>query len=221
MIINGMNAQNTYGATLMDGYRYTPPEVSGSHFKGRKTTFFQMLEAEVGMGKLHMPIAFYGEDLKSVTARKSAFDALIYPKVEIELEDGFMYTSILNKIGEAEYVGENVIKSTYEFSTLRHTALVEKTGNTIDCDFTYPYVACSIKVKVSANAESYQLGPVTFFDVEAGHILEVDGIDGRILVNGAPGAQFAEWIEFPVLVPGKNAIECKDEVTVRYYPTYM
>lgn len=221
MLINGINILDTYGAILTDGYKYTPPEVSISHFKGRRTSFYQLLECEAEMGKLNIPIVFKGDGLRSITERKSSFDALIYPKVEIQLEDGFMYTSILSKIGDAQYIGRNAIKSIYEFRTLRHKPMVETRGNELFCDFTYPYVACDIEVTVGADATNYVVGTVTFPSVTAGQKLEIDGINGRILVNGAPGAQFAEWIEFPTLVPGENNIECADIVTVRYYPTYM
>ena len=145
MLINGINILNTYGAILTDGYKYTPPEVSISHFKGRRTSFYQLLESEAEMGKLHIPIVFKGNGIRSVTERKSSFDALIYPKVEIQLEDGFMYTSILSNIGDAQYIGRNAIKSTYEFRTLRHKPMVETKGNELFCDFTYPYVACDIE----------------------------------------------------------------------------
>lgn len=221
MLINGINVKDAYGAILTDGYRYTPPEVSSSHFKGRKSSFYQILESEVGMAKITMPITFYGADLRETTVRKTSFDALIYPKIEIELEDGFMYSAILKKIGDANYVGKNAIKSTYEFHVLRHAPLVEHVGNRIFCDFTYPYAACDIKITVGADATNYYVGSVKFPSVKAGQTIEIDGLNGRILVNGAPGAQYAEWIEFPVLVPGENNIECVDVVTISYYPVFM
>lgn len=221
MLVNGINVKDAYGAILTDGYRYTPPEISTSYFKGRKTSFFQMLESAVDVGKMVMPITFHGNGLRDVTLKKTAFDALIYPKAEIQLEDGFMYTAILNKIGDASYVGKTAIKSNYEFSVIRHTGYVEMQGNEVFCEFTYPYVACRLKTVVEKDTAKYQLGTVAFENIKAGQILEVDGINGRILVDGAPGAQYADWLEFPILVPGKNNIVCNDTVTIGYYPIYM
>ena len=177
MLVNGINVRNTYGAILTDGYKYTPPEISSSYFKGRKTSFFQLLESETEIGKLSMPIVFQGEDLRTTTTRKSAFDALICTKVEIELEDGFMYTAILTKIGDADYIGKRAIKSTYEFVALRHLPLVEKEGNNIICESNYPYTTCNISVTVSEDATDYVVGSVAFPSVTAGQVLEIDGIN--------------------------------------------
>ena len=47
------------------------------------------------------------------------------------------------------------------------------------------------------------------------------GINKRILRNGAPGAAGVEWINFPYLTPGENAVTAADPVTVQFYPCYM
>ena len=48
-----------------------------------------------------------------------------------------------------------------------------------------------------------------------------DGIDKRVLINGAPGAQRCEFLSFPSLVPGENRFDTPDPVTVAYYPAYL
>ena len=49
----------------------------------------------------------------------------------------------------------------------------------------------------------------------------IDGIDKRILRNGAPGAANVNWTQFPALTPGENNIVCADAVTVEFYPTFL
>ena len=89
------------------------------------------------------------------------------------------------------------------------------------CISTVPETDCILSVTVSEAADTYALGGATFLDVQAGEQLVFDGINKRILRNGAPGAANVEWINFPSVVPGENSFTALDPVTVQYYPTYL
>ena len=62
---------------------------------------------------------------------------------------------------------------------------------------------------------------VTITGVTAGDVLVVDGIEGRILQNGAPCAGNMSFLHLPALVPGENVFSCPEVLTVEYYPTYI
>ena len=89
------------------------------------------------------------------------------------------------------------------------------------CDSTVPFTDVILSATVGKSSEAYQLGTVTFNNVAAGDTLTVDGINKRILVNGAPGAQKATWIKFPSLTPGQNIINCVDSITAEFQPIYF
>ena len=84
-----------------------------------------------------------------------------------------------------------------------------------------PYTDCRLTVKASQASETYELGGAVFQNVQAGDVLCFDGIDKRVLINGAPGAQRCEFLRFPSLVPGENSFDTPDPVTVAYYPAYL
>lgn len=84
-----------------------------------------------------------------------------------------------------------------------------------------PYTDCSLTVTVGASAESYTLGDAVFSNVSQGDVLCFDGINKRVLINGAPGAQDCTFLSFPSLVPGQNTFTAPDPITVEYYPAYL
>lgn len=145
----------------------------------------------------------------------------ILGKSEVELDDGFLYSVVLTDIGQASYPSPQLLEVEYTFTGVRHGEYVVTDGNVVNCDSTLPYTDCILTVTAIADRTNYKVGTVTFLEVTAGEVLVVDGINGRILVDGAPAAERAEWTEFPKLVPGVNEIVCDDALTVEFYPVFF
>lgn len=210
-----------FGGKLKMDYTYTPPEISSEYFKGRRRSGFTLLESSYDLASLSLPIVFQGEDRNDVALKKSKFEAEIFGRSDIILSDDFRYFAILDSIGEASYPSEQLAEVTYNFKCIRHGKYREIQKNTVYCESTLPDTDCILSTMVSATGKNYKIGTMTFPSVTKGERLTVDGINKRILVNGAPAANRAEWIKFPSLVPGKNNIVCQDQLTVGYYPVFF
>lgn len=211
-----------YHGKLKDGWQVKGVEItdiSYSHMRNRST--LQYHDTELGLKKITFTVDFTGPDEHTIVLRKSLFDAEICGKSEIVLPDGFMYSAVCTVLGEEVFHGRELIEAAYELFGIRHGPYQKVTGNTVYCESTLPKTDCILTVTVKKTQSNYKVGSVTFPAVSVGEKLCVDGITKRILVNGVPAAQLAEWLEFPYLVPGINNITCPDTVTVEYYPAYF
>lgn len=222
MYINGVPISR-YGAKLLADYTVGSTPLTTDYYKPRSGSGYVFLGVQQGLRPIALNFDLYGKDFNDCSLKKSAMDALASSgKVELYLPDGFLYTSILQSAGDQINVMPGVISFSYSFLGIRH----EKEQKVITSGFilargTMPKMDCCLTAVVSADTEVYQLGEAMFYSVLARDILTFDGIDKRILINGAPGAQKCEWIHFPYLVPGENIIICQDPVTVRYAPAYI
>lgn len=210
-----------FGGKLKDTYTYTPPVISAEYFLGRKRSNFVLLDSSHEMGKLTLPIVFEGESRKDVALKKSNFEKELFGRCDIGLPDEFSYFAFLENIGTPSFPSEQMIESTYDLKCIRHGWKQTVESETVYCESTLPNTDCIISVTVLKDSSEYQVGSVKFLNVKAGEKLVVDGMDKRILVNGAPTANRAEWIRFPSLVPGANHIVCQDPVKVEFYPVYF
>lgn len=210
-----------FGGKLKMDYTYTPPEISNEYFKGRRRSGFVVLDSSYELGSLSLPIVFSGANRNDAALKKSKFESEAFGRSDIILGDEFMYFAFLESIGESSYPSDQLIEVTYEFKCIRHGKYREVKKNTVYCESTLPNTDCILAVIVGQNGTNYKVGTVTFPSVTRGEKLTVDGINKRILVNGAPAANRAEWTVFPSLVPGTNNIACKDTLKVSYYPVYF
>lgn len=210
-----------FGGKLKAEYTYTPPEISSEYFKGRKRSGFVLLESSHDLGKLSLPIVFQGKNRHDVALKKSKFESEIFGRSDINLLDGYGYFAFLNAIGESTFPAEWMIETTYDFRCIRHGKYKKIAKNTVYCESTLPYTDCALDVIVGSDGTNYQVGTVTFSTVKKGEKISVDGINKRILINGAPAADRADWRSFPSLLPGENNFTCKDLLTVGYYPVYF
>lgn len=210
-----------FGGNLKNEYTYTPPQISADSFKGRKSSSFVLLNTAIGFGILTLPMIFEGTDRYNVTIKKSKFDQAILGKHVLTMDDGFLYDVYLDEFGGAAYPNECMIECEYTVPAIRRGKDVTVTGNTVFCDSTAPETDCILTATVGQTGENYEIGTVTFPEVTAGEIITVDGINKRILVNGAPAADRAEWTWFPSLSPGINHITCQDTLTVQFHPVYL
>ncbi|WP_195397734.1 MULTISPECIES: hypothetical protein [Holdemania] len=208
-----------FGAHLTMDYTVGGYEVDSSAFMGRKRSTFVLLNHTTGFKEIVVPIVF---DKKPVTVNKDRFEALAFSgKVELEMDDGQLFTAYLSEIGETTYIHPDLIESEYVFIGVRHGRKRTVHANTLFCESTLPWTDCILTVTVGKTGKNYQIGPVVFPSVTSGQVLVVDGINKRILANGAPAAELAEWTVLPSLSPGLNAIDCADPLTVEYYPAYF
>lgn len=209
-----------YGAKLRDDYKISAAPLENAYFQGVKRSGFVLLSQVPGLKSLQLSIVFFGKDRREIDFRKSVFDGKLMGTLELYL-DGYYYTVICNEIGDGAYQGECLMECEYEFTGYKHGKLVEVISNEVWCESTAPYTDCTLEVVTKSDVANYVLGTVTFLNVTVGEVLTVDGINKRILVNGIPAAERAEWIEFPSLSPGKNYIQCNDVPTVTFYPVYQ
>lgn len=210
-----------YGGQLRMEYKVSGYNLETSAFKGRKRSSFVLLNNIVGFQTLSLPVVFEGKSRDDVTLKKSMFDMLAFGKNELIMDDGFLYTAYLSNIGDASYPAPELIEVDYTFIGVRHGPKVIATGNTINCESTLPNTDCILKATVGSTGTNYRVGTVVFPQVTQGEELVVDGINKRILVNGAPAADRADWITFPSLSPGLNLLECADTLTVEFFPVFF
>ena len=217
--VNGISIEE-YGARLKADYEITAVPLENQYFQGTKRSNFVLLSQTYGLKSIKMNFDFMGNSRGEIDTKKSIFDGNLIGTLEIML-DGYFYTVICNKLGDGVYYGDYLMECEYEFEGYKHGELTVIGSNVVWCESTAPYTDCILSATVSEAASSYQLGTVTFKGVLSGDYLVVDGINKRILINGAPAAQKADWVRFPSLVPGENLITCDDPVTVEFYQVYF
>lgn len=224
MYINGVSIKE-YGAELRTSYKCGGVEISSNVYQGRNRSAFVLLNQTYGLKQLTLPLVIEADSMQEVTLKKSLLDGAMFGKeLELIMDDGFLYKVYLNDIGDAIYQNEKLIECDYTCIGYRHGDTIEIKApyqNIVVCNSTVPYTDVIISATASVASNAYQLGTVTFTGVNAGDELTVDGINKRILVNGAPGAQQASWITFPTLKPGQNTINCIDAITAQYQPIYF
>ena len=221
LYING-KSEKEFSAKLKEGFSVSGMEVeeaSYSHMRNRSTLLYH--DTVLGLKKINITLDFSGRDEHEVILRKSLFDAEICGRSELILPDGFIYDAVCHSLGTEIYHGRTIAEASYELSGIRHGPLQTVIGNSVFCEGTLPKTDCILSVTVGDNGTNYKVGTVTFPTVTAGEELQVDGVKKRILVDGVPAAQRAEWLEFPYLKPGMNQIICKDILTVEFYPAYF
>lgn len=220
MTINGIDPER-WGAKLTADYTVGMPELDTQTLLGRNSTTFAMTSQILGMREITLPFVIAGRDHADIMLRKSYMDRLMLGKCELFLPDGFYYSAVLDTFDDPAFQGPQLAECEYTLTGMRHGPLIEVTANTVYCESSMPYTDCRLTAKVSQVSETYELGGAVFRNVQAGDVLCFDGIDKRVLINGAPGAQRCEFLSFPSLVPGENRFDTPDPVTVAYYPAYL
>lgn len=212
-----------YGARLRADYSVSGSAVTTTYLKPRTGSTFHLIGSTIGLKTITLPFDVYGDSPTDARRKISQLDALAAAgKVELVLPDGFQYTSILQTIAVPTPITDCILSCSYTFLGVQHDKMVttESSGNVFAIG-TLPQMDCILSVTVGTDAEEYPFAGVTFTNVSKGDKLTLDGMTKRVLVNGAPGAQKCDLVEFPYLTPGENTISCPDKVTVQYYPSYL
>lgn len=228
ILINGIPLYQYGGCALLD-YAIGETELTNTVFQGINRTSWRMLKATFGQRKITLTIVFTGRTLHEAKLLRSTLNGKLFGRVELFIsDDGFFYDAVCESTGTEQLIGsserEAKIKSEYSFTGMRRDALVRATiqpAGSIFCRSTSPYTDCRLSVTVGSSAAEYALGGAVFKNVSAGDMLVFDGIEGKIMRNGAPYAANVDWLSFPDLRPGFNRITAADPVTVEYYPTYI
>lgn len=218
MYVNNIHISE-YGAELEYGYK-----VSGASIETKYSSYGQfprLHDQRAGAKKIEATLTFSAESSEEAYGKYSELCKILTGNLEIVMPDRAMYSAFLTDIGEEEYITEGCMDVSFSFVGVKHGPLQTVTGNRLICMSTLPKTDCKLTVTVGASGSNYKLGTMNFPVVTAGEVFCVDGITKRILVDGVPAAQRAEWTQFPYLVPGENTIECADPVTVEYYPGYF
>ena len=199
-------------------------QIDNSVYQGRNRTNFNVLATVQYMRSIDVTLFFSETTKRNLGLKKSEIDNMLNGKLELKLPDGFYYSAYLEDAGEEQVLGvestEVIALCHYKFKGIRHDALETVNSNSVTCKSKVPRTDCRLTVTASQNYASLLIDTVTITDVTAGDVLVVDGINGRILQNGALCAGNMSFIHFPYLVPGANTIDCVETCTVEYYPTY-
>lgn len=224
ILINGVDIYAAVGA-LVESFSISGTPVTVDAYQGKNSTSFNLLSEAFGLRGITFRVFLEAPSRGALTLKKSQLDAMLWGKLEVKMPDDYYYTAHLKTLGDMAILGQDgtqVIASVeYELEGLRHGPLIQSTGNTVQCVSTMPYTNVRLICTASQDYDSITIGTVTITGVDAGDVLTVDGIDGRILQNGAPCAGNMSFLRFPQLVPGSNTISCPETLTVEYYPTYI
>ena len=222
--INGNNPED-YGAMSLLSYTVSGSSITNTIFQGRNRSSYRLLAAVYGQKAISFSLQYEGRTYREASLLRSAIESWMWGKVELFLPDGFYYTATLQSIGDGSPIGQEnsmvLITVEYQFSGIQHDAMVTTAGESFINPGTLPYADCVCSVTASAATDSYVLAGCTFQDVTQGESLVVDGINGRVLRNGAPAPGNVTFTSFPQVVPGENSFTAADPVTVQYYPSYL
>ena len=227
LYVDGVDIYPATGA-LIEGFSVGGTDVKPKAYQGMDSTSFNVLTVVRGMRAITVSLFYKARDKRELALKKSKLDTLLGAgKIDLHLPDGFHYMAYLTNSGKESVLGvegdEVIAVCAYKFNGIRHDDLVSvsvASGASFWCDSLAPKTDCKITCKSTANRASMTIGTVTITTVHVNDIITVDGINKRILQNGAPCAGNMSFIKFPKLVPGMNTISCPDTMTVEYYPTY-
>lgn len=217
----------SYGVLPMLEYSVGGTKIENDIFQGRNSSNFNLLAGVFGRKPISFTLVYPGKTHREAKLLRSTVEGWMWGKIELFLPDGFYYTATLESIGDGmpEGVDGNqvLISVEYSFNGIQHDPLVtvENAAAGFLNPGTLPYADCICSVTVGAAADTYQLAGTIFQNVTQGEQLTVDGINGRLLRNGAPAPGNVTFSKFPQVTPGQNSFSALDPVTVQYYPCYM
>lgn len=227
MHINGTNIAD-FGV-LVESFKVGAIEISSDTYQGVNRTNFNVLDTIQYMRTINVNLFYSAPTRRELSLIKSKIDNMMIGKLDLWLPDGFYYSAHLVSAGEENILGvernQVIALCAYQFKGIRHDPLetVHTTAladNTLICKSTVPHTDCRITCTASQNYASLTVDTVTITSVSQDDVIVVDGINGRILQNGAPCAGNMSFIHFPSLTPDENALDCPEDLTVEYYPTY-
>lgn len=239
MFIDGVDIYDV-GALVKD-FKIGATAVENTAYQGVDSTNFNVLSTVRGMRQITVTLFYKATTKRELALKKAKIDnALGNGKVELYMPDGFYYTSYLTGAGEESVLGvegQDVIAlCTYTLNGIRHDELETisaTSGTAFECKSMIAMTDVRITVPANGATGNYVIsdaagiGAVTVNNVGVNDTITIDGINKRILKNGAPFTGSMSFTRFPKLVPGENTIRVyyggvyrTKAITVEYYPTY-
>lgn len=237
--INGVDIYEV--GALVESFKVSATAVSNKVYQGKDSTDFHVLASLRTLRTINLTLFYQAKTKRDLALKKAKIDnAIGAGKIDLALPDGFHYAAYMTKAGTEEILGVEgnkvIALCTYELKGLRHDDLevVSLTsGDTFECKSLIPLTDCRISVPANGAAGNYVIastnggGSVTINNVGVHDTLVIDGINKRVLQNGAPCSGNMSFVSFPKLVPGDNKITVyyggvyrTKAITVEYYPTY-
>ena len=217
----------SYGVLPLREYSVGGTSITNEIFQGRNRSSYRQLSKVYGQKPITFTLVYPGTTYREAKLLQSTVESWMWGIVELFLPNGFYYTSTLQSIGDGTPEGVDgnqvLISVEYSFNGMQHDPLVtvENAADGFWNPGTLPYADCICSATVGTAADTYQLAGATFQNVTQGEQLTVDGINMRILRNGAPAPGNVTFTTFPSVTPGQNNFSADDPVTVQYYPCYM
>lgn len=240
MYVNGVDIFQAVGA-LVESYKVGATQITNNVYQGKDSTDFNVLSTIRGMRTITVTLFYKAKDQHGLALKKSEIDNLLGAgKLDLYLPDRFHYAAYLTAAGEEALLGvegqEMIAESVYTFQGIRHGDLQKLSmlsSKQFLCESLIPLTDCKITMQAAGRAGDYTIasveggGSVTVTSVGADDTIVIDGIQKRILQNGAPCAGNMSFVTFPKLVPGENTIivyssgaHWSRPIIVEYYPTY-
>lgn len=231
--INGVDIYDV--GALVQSFKVSGTAVSNKAYQGKDSTHFNVLASLRSMRTISLTLFYEGKTKRELALKKAKIDnAISAGQIELYLPDGFYYDAYLTKIGDEQPLGvegeQMIALSTYQLQGIRRDGLETLTvtsGASFECKSLIPQTDVRISYKATQAYASITIGGVTITNVANNDVLTIDGINKRILQNGAPCSGNMSFISFPKLAPGSNTVVCKSgtttltiSLTVEYYPTY-
>ena len=224
--VDGVNIYDV--GALVQSFSVSGTAIDNQVYQGVNSTHFNVLSTTRGVRAISVTLGYKGRTRRELALAKSKLDSLLGAgKIDLYLPDGFHYLAYLTSAGDEQMQGVEgnklIALCTYTLQGIRHDALEELTvasGETFLCKSTIPLTDVRLICTASQARASLTIGTVTVTSVAQNDVITIDGINKRILQNGAPCAGNMSFINFPQLVPGENTISCPETLTVEYYPTY-
>lgn len=248
MSINGVDI-STFGARLLD-YSVGATTMTKAQASSSYCVVPTVFKTNLGTRPLSITLSFAPTDntgWHSIWLNKSKFDALLARNtpVEITLPDGFIYSAIVDNIGDITPDKTDCFDVTYTFKAIMHTAEKNVYSSAVGNNFWLSpegtaKTTCKIKIipelhcdiitlRITDQAAKKIIVPtITINNVPAGGEIVIDGFSKTVTLDGDNYMHNCDIIEFPVL----ELINCavylspsysvtKISTTISYYPTYI
>ena len=223
--INGRDL-HSFGAQALRDYTVGGTEITSQTYQGRDRTHFTNIFNQFGMKPISFTVVFTGQRRREVESLRSALTAELYGVSEITLPDEFTYRCVLESVGDGEWKGQEgnqwLLLQDYSLKGIQHDALVSVAdGRTrFYVRGTMPQMDARLTMTVPSASSSVTFCGADFGACSAGDVLVFDGIEKRLMKNGAP-AKATGYFEFPFVTPEWNNFTGSAPIKVEYFPCYI
>lgn len=228
MFVNGKNVL-LFNAVVTDDFEVGPASFSSNFVLGGGSTTPKGYGMKAQARPITLPVAFVCQTTSEAVERSSLFlQELSQSTVELYDDDSdTYYSAVLTEISSEDRTIPGVVIVTYKLNGIEHGKLVKlkQTGSFVPLGASMNGQDCRLSVTVNSleSDGSYKVGNITFYSskVSVGQLIVIDGFAKIVYVNGTPSIGLCDLITFPKVYPGReNFFECKDELTIEYYPVY-